>query len=96
MAKAKLAFSDGVWQVQGVIDFESAAVLLENGCRQIEQANGRCHFDFAGVESLNTAALSLLLSWRRYADQQATELQFSNLPESLLAIAQLSDLESML
>lgn len=88
--------AEGRWLLQGDIDFSSAPALLEAGCRLIEQAHPRCQFDLSAVESLNTAALSLLLSWRRHADQASTELEFFNLPESLRAIAQLSDLESML
>lgn len=88
--------ADGCWLLQGDIDFRSAPVLLEAGCRLIEQANPRCVFDFSAVRSLNTSALSLLLSWRRHAQRTGTDLTFLHLPESLRAIARLSDLESQL
>tara|TARA_R110001583_G_scaffold42081_2_gene133731 strand:+ start:1373 stop:1684 length:312 start_codon:yes stop_codon:yes gene_type:complete len=83
----------GVWLVSGDIDFNSVARLSEAGCSAIEQSEDRCQFDFSAVNSVNSVALSLLLNWRRKAQQQGIEVEFSALPAELQAIAELSDLE---
>jgi phospholipid transport system transporter-binding protein len=85
----------GVWQVSGAIDFNSVVPLSDAGCDAIEQAGGVCRFDFSAVSSVNTAALSLLLNWRRKGQQRGTEVEFCSLPAELHAIAALSDLQSL-
>lgn len=98
----------GEWQVAGVIDFSSANHLRRAGIEAIEQAKSapadqtsaghskpRCQFDFSAVESANTVALSLLLSWLRNGERRGVEVSFSNLPTELHAIAEFSDLQDL-
>ncbi|MFT5720708.1 MAG: phospholipid transport system transporter-binding protein [Motiliproteus sp.] len=85
----------GVWQVSGAIDFDSVVPLNDVGCEAIEQAKDGCRFDFSAITSVNTAALALLLSWRRKALLRGTEVEFCHLPAELHAIAELSDLQSL-
>lgn len=85
----------GVWQVSGDIHFDTVVSLNAAGCDAIAQSDGRCRFDFSGVRSVNTVALSLLLSWRRKALQLGIEVEFCALPSVLHAIAELSDLQSL-
>ncbi|MEH6470866.1 MAG: STAS domain-containing protein [Halopseudomonas sp.] len=85
----------GVWLVKGDIDFSSVVGLRQAGFDAIEHADGLCRFDFSAVTSVNTAALSLLLCWRRKAQQQDVEVEFCYLPSELHAIAELCDLSSL-
>ncbi|WP_421869433.1 STAS domain-containing protein [Motiliproteus sp.] len=93
----------GQWQVVGVVDFSTANRLRQAGIEAIEQArsqqNGQaepqCLFDFSGVVSANTVALSLLLSWRRNGERRGVEVSFCNLPTELHAIAEFSDLQRL-
>lgn len=95
MAAQLVETQAGIWQVSGDIDFNSVIALSDLGCEAIAQAKNRCRFDFSAVGSVNTVALSLLLNWRRQAQQLGIEVEFCALPAELHAIAELSDLESL-
>ena len=91
------------WQVSGDIDFGSANQLRLDGIAAIEQAaklaapaaHKHCEFDFSAVTSVNTVALSLLLSWLRNGQRRGVEVSFSNLPSELHAIAEISELQAL-
>jgi len=85
----------GVWQVAGDIDFTSVIALSDQGCQLIAESKNGCRFDFSKVGSVNTVALSLLLNWRREAQKLGVDVEFCELPAELHAIAELSDLESL-
>ena len=55
------------------------------------QGNGKdaLEIDFAKVEAVDSAAVSLLLCWLRRAQQHNTMLRFSNMPDNLLSLAHL-------
>jgi phospholipid transport system transporter-binding protein len=44
-------------------------------------------FDFAKINSVNSAGLALLLEWRRYATLKRKTITFSNMPDQLVSIA---------
>jgi phospholipid transport system transporter-binding protein len=52
--------------------------------------------DLASVNRANSAGLVLLLEWRDYAAAKGVALSFANLPDSLLAIARLSNVAELL
>ncbi len=85
----------GCWLVSGDINFESVIELRQLGIDAIGQSNPVCQFDFTGVGSVNTMALSLILCWSRAAKRAGVELQLSHIPSELRAIAELSDLQSL-
>lgn len=84
------------WLVKGDINFDSVIALRRQGVDAVRQASPVCRFDFSGVGSVNTMALSLILCWSRAAKQAGIELQLSHVPAALHAIAELSDLQSLL
>ena len=45
--------------------------------------------DFTGVSGVDSAAVALLLEWRRQALRRGKTLAFTNLPANLVALAQL-------
>ena len=52
--------------------------------------------DLAGVTKVDSAALSLLLSWRRQAQARAQALSFRNLPDSVHSLARLYGLADLI
>ncbi len=52
--------------------------------------------DMAGVKRVDSAALALMLEWLGWTKGSATVLQFRNIPDELLRIAHLSNVEGML
>ena len=49
----------------------------------------RLTIDFSGITAVDSAAVALLLEWRRLAQQRGKHLSFTNLPANLLALAEL-------
>ncbi|MEH6651490.1 MAG: STAS domain-containing protein [Motiliproteus sp.] len=84
------------WLLSGDLDTLSGVALRQAGVAAVAQSEGSCRFDFSGVTSVTSVALSLVLCWSRQARQDGVALQFDNLPDGLSAIAELCDLGSLL
>lgn len=97
MAGARIvAQEDSSWRVEGEIDHHSVVALRATGERCLAGSDGRCRFDLSAVTRVNTAGLSLLLCWRRKADQLGVRLELDNVPAELYSIANISDLRTVL
>lgn len=88
--------ANGRWLLCGEINFHSVIALRERGEAVMRSATGALCFDFADVRQTNTAALTLLLCWIRYAKQRDCELRFENLPRELHSMAAVSELDELL
>jgi phospholipid transport system transporter-binding protein len=85
----------GDYQLSGSLDFISVPGLLRQGYDWLD-GGSRVQLDLSGVTRCNSAALGLLLEWRRQAAARKTALLLRNIPRSLLEIARVSELESFL
>lgn len=56
---------------------------------------GRVTVDLGRVTEVDSAALALLLEWRRVAQRRRVALAFTNLPANLLALARLYGIEQL-
>lgn len=52
--------------------------------------------DFSRVSAVDSAALALLLEWRREATRRGSRLAFVNLPANLVALATLYGIEQLI
>lgn len=94
--------------VSGDIDFHTVVSLRDEGVSLIKEIassvvdsssmdNSReLGVDLADVGAVNTAAMALLISWHRTAREFGIRLEYRNVPSPLVAISQMSDLESLL
>jgi phospholipid transport system transporter-binding protein len=80
--------------VSGPVTLGNVAGLLEEGRRHL--AEGVRSVDFGEVTEMDSAALALCLAWLRDAKAAGGAISFSNLPESLLTIARLYGVHSLL
>ncbi|HEX5056075.1 MAG TPA: STAS domain-containing protein [Gammaproteobacteria bacterium] len=85
----------GDYQLSGCLDFISVPRLLRQGHDWLGNGS-RVQLDLSGVTRCNSAALGLLLEWRRQAAARKTGLLLRNIPPPLLEIARVSELESFL
>jgi len=85
---------DGRMMVSGPVTLGNVAGLLEEGRRHL--AEGVRSVDFGEVTEMDSAALALCLAWLRDAKAAGGAISFSNLPESLLTIARLYGVHSLL
>lgn len=71
--------------VSGEINFATAMPLW----RQSQALLSQCpawHFDFSGVTSCNSSALSLMIEWKKLATKQSKTIFFHALPQQLISV----------
>jgi phospholipid transport system transporter-binding protein len=92
-------FSDagvGRVRIDGALTFGSVNAKLLERSRASLQGRGDLSVDLAGVEEGDSAGLALLIEWRCWARQAGVTLRFENMPDSLRAIADISEVTAML
>jgi phospholipid transport system transporter-binding protein len=80
-----------VLALKGDLSFETVPAVLSETAQFAarEDLPERLTIDFAAVGAVDSAAVALLLEWRRLAAQHGKALEFANLPANLLALAEL-------
>jgi phospholipid transport system transporter-binding protein len=73
--------------VEGPLTIENATEVLAESAARFT-AN-HLVVDLAGVTEVDSAAVSLLLEWRRAAKRANRHIEFVNLPQSLRSLADL-------
>ena len=82
-----IACDGGRCTVQGPVNLENAVALLEQG-KGLFTAQ-QITLDLAAVTEVDSAALSLLLEWRREALRNGRTIRYVNLPDNLRSLAEL-------
>ena len=84
----------GRMQVTSHLTIETVTSLFKNGL----QTSGETPLvvDLAQVETVDSAAVSLLLAWLREAQRGSVKLCFAHVPENLLSLARLYGVVDML
>ncbi len=80
--------------VEGGVARLDGDLVLDNATRLLAEAEGAVGegatvFDLSGVSQMDSSAISLLLSLRRYTNGLGQTLEFRNIPPSLLSLAKL-------
>jgi phospholipid transport system transporter-binding protein len=80
-----------VLALSGDLSFESLPGVLAQSAEYAGRADlpARLTIDFSNVGTVDSAAVALLLEWRRTALARGKTLEFVNLPANLLALANL-------
>lgn len=86
---------DGRFAVLGDLSFQTVVVALEES-KELFSEHSVIELDLAGVKRADSAGLALLLEWVNWARNNAREVRFRNIPEQILSIAQISEVEDML
>ena len=95
-ARARLrSLGAGEARVEGALDFDTARPLFTAGEALLRRPGALC-IDLGGVDSANSAGLALLLEWLDLARARRIDLRFANLPDALLRIAALSNVDGLL
>ena len=79
----------------GALVFETAARALREGTALIVD-QGEQVVDLGGIAEGDSAGLAVLVEWLATARARGVGLRYENLPEQLLAIAKISDLDGLL
>jgi phospholipid transport system transporter-binding protein len=84
--------------VRGALTFDTAAAL-ERSARNLIAAAARgegLDVDLQGVTRADSAGLALLVGWLAQAREAGTTVRYSAIPERLLAIARISEVDGLL
>jgi len=91
------AGADGRAHVRGSLTFATALRARDEGELRFRTCTARaCEVDCSGITASDSAGLTVLLDWLALAKRDGRALRFVNLPENLLAIARISDLDEFL
>lgn len=81
--------------LSGPVTLENVVAVLEEGARLLP-AVPRVVVDLAGVTEVDSAALSLMLEWRRGVERDGRKIEFVNLPDNLQSLARLYGVTELL
>ena len=94
---AKVKACDSSIKIQGDINFDTVASLFENLQKNISNLkNQDVLIDFSEARQINSAALALIVEIRRYSQNSNVNIQFSNIPNKLIALASVSNIDNLL
>ena len=82
------------WMLGGALNVDTAASVLE--ASRAAALPGTGIVSLASVDSVDSAAVAVLLAWRRRAAAEGRELSFNDVPASLSALALLYGVEELI
>lgn len=82
-----IACEDGRCTVEGALTMRNATAVLAEALPLFTAA--RIVVDLAGVTEVDSAAVSLLLEWRRQAAKDRRVIEYANVPANLNSLAEL-------
>lgn len=92
---ADIQLIDNSLVVTGELNFHSIMDLWAKSLPLLSKATA-WHFDFSRITGYQSVVLALLIEWIKLAKQQGKEISFHGVNNTVLAIAQLSGVESLI
>jgi phospholipid transport system transporter-binding protein len=86
--------AQGRWRIQGPVTMRNAQALRSDGLRLLE--GGDAVVDLSGVTDADSAAVSLLLEWRRAAAAAGRSIRFEHPNANLRTLASLYNVRELL
>lgn len=86
---------DGKFEVRGDLTFRTAGIALEES-KELFSDHSILEIDLGGVNKADSAGLALLLEWVNWAKNYVREIRFRNVPDEILSMAQISEVDDML
>ena len=95
MSKFELiAAGDGRFELVGDMSFDTADAILRESTHSFA-GHAAVDINFARVKKADSAGLALLLEWKSWQRQGRCTVNFSSIPESVLAIARTTQVEHL-
>jgi phospholipid transport system transporter-binding protein len=98
MTVAKFAIEpagDGRLVASGELSFETAAAALRQGDAHLRRG-GTWVVDLSRVDSGDSAGIAVLIEWLATARASGATVRYERIPEQMLAIARISDIDELL
>lgn len=86
------------FDLRGELDFTNVMPLYRQG-KQMIAAHGAdqpLQIDFSQLSAANSAAIALMIDWKRYAQRSGKTLQFIHLSPQILSLLNAAEMESLL
>ncbi len=88
--------ADGI-VLSGSVVFGTVASLYAEGCALLADFQGKeCAISFNRIDQVDSAALTLMLSWLRFSASRGMQVRFLAVPSGLYRIAELSGVVDLL
>ena len=84
-----------VFMLRGVLDFRTVPDL-DKQSRVLFGTRKEVTVDLSGVTRANSAGLALLMEWVQMARRGGRNFRFANIPEKLLSLARVTELDEFL
>jgi|GEM_PF-3217858 len=81
--------------LDGVLDATTANKVLQ-ASHNFFKGKSQVNIDFAEVQYANSVALAIILYWLRQAKKHDIKLKLHNLPQKLISMARLSELDEII
>lgn len=98
IAPGEVEFVDlggGHFAIRGDLTFTTATAALEES-KELFADHAIIDVDLSDVRRSDSAGLALLLEWVNWAKNYVREIRFRNIPQQVLSIAQISEVDDML
>lgn len=86
----------GIWAVRGELSHRTVPAVLAEGERLWANGAPRAVLDLGEVSRIDSAAVALLLEWRRQARAHGVELALRGVPPGMRSIASLCGVADLL
>jgi phospholipid transport system transporter-binding protein len=86
---------NGDFALEGDLSFATVSNLWREGLEAFSQSQ-QLTLDLSGITRSDSAGLTLLVEWLRYAQGERKQLTYLNMPHQMLAIARVSGLDGIL
>ncbi len=83
------------YRLNGVLDFSTVPLFQSQGV-QLLHGDKDVTLDLSGIERGNSAALLLLINWTRLAQQKNRTIHYTNVPQQIISLVQVSGLQELL
>lgn len=83
--------------VAGSLTFGTATVIHASGLAALSRESApRIEMDCSGIVAADSAGLAVLIDWLGFVAREGRELRYRGLPEALLALARISEVDALL
>jgi len=86
---------EGRFALKGDMSFETANFILR-ASQPVFGRHASLQVDMSGVDKADSAGLALLLEWKAQAAARGASISYTEIPDSLTAIARTSEVSDLL
>jgi phospholipid transport system transporter-binding protein len=89
------SLGNGRFRVSGILDATTVTRILTESVQRFPEAP-QIVVDLGGVTQSDSAGLALLLEWLRLARKAGHQIRFEEVPEQIMALARISEVDDLL